>query len=132
MLSIVTTGLPVRCETNELAIFPPPPGQTCDQYAGGFAQQSGGYVETQPDGSCGFCQFATGDAWAASFSVYYSNLWRDFGIFWAYIFFNFAVVFVCSWLYLSAGRRIKGSLSPKARKQKKLREKGSKGGEEKV
>jgi ABC-type multidrug transport system permease subunit len=84
MLSIVTTGLPIQCDASELAIFPAPPGQTCDSYAGAFAQQSGGYVEVQPDGLCGYCQFATGDAWAASFSVYRSNLWRDFGIFWAY------------------------------------------------
>jgi ABC-type multidrug transport system permease subunit len=132
MLGLVVTGLPVRCETNELAIFSAPPGQTCDSYAGQYAQQSGGYVETQPDGSCGFCQYSTGDAWAASFSVYYTNLWRDFGFFWAYILFNFAVVFACSWLYLSGGRRIKAALSPKARKQKKIGAKGTKGGEDAV
>jgi hypothetical protein len=38
---------------------------------------------------------------------------------WAYIFFNFAVVFVCTWLYLGGIRQIKSFFSPAARKQKK-------------
>ncbi|CAN9185313.1 unnamed protein product [Alternaria alternata] len=110
---------PFRCETNELAIFPPPPGQDCQTYAGQFAQQAGGYVEAQPDGTCGFCQYATGDAFAASFNVFPKSIWRDFGIMWAYIFFNFAVVFFCTWLYLGGLRQIKSFFSPAARKQKK-------------
>lgn len=38
---------------------------------------------------------------------------------WAYIFFNFAVVFVCTWLYLGGFRKIMSVFSPAARKQKK-------------
>lgn len=41
------------------------------------------------------------------------------GIMWAYIFFNFAVVFVCTWLYLGGLRQIKDKFSASARKQKK-------------
>jgi ATP-binding cassette subfamily G (WHITE) protein 2 (SNQ2) len=78
-LALLVTGQEIRCETQELAIFPPPPGQSCDSYAGQYAQQAGGYVQTQPDGNCGFCQFATGDAFAASFNVFPKHIWRDFG-----------------------------------------------------
>ena len=78
-LALLVQGQEIRCETQELAIFPPPPGQSCDAYAGQFAQQAGGYVQTQPDGNCGFCQFATGDAFAASFNVFPRYIWRDFG-----------------------------------------------------
>jgi ATP-binding cassette subfamily G (WHITE) protein 2 (SNQ2) len=46
-------------------------------------------------------------------------VWRDYGIFWVYIFFNFAVVFVCSWLYLQGAGKIKKFFSPAARQQKK-------------
>jgi ATP-binding cassette subfamily G (WHITE) protein 2 (SNQ2) len=38
---------------------------------------------------------------------------------WAYILFNFAVVFVCTWLYLGGFRRIKGMFNPATEKQKK-------------
>jgi ATP-binding cassette subfamily G (WHITE) protein 2 (SNQ2) len=78
-LALLVRGQPVVCETKELAIFPPPPGQDCQAYAGQYAQQAGGYVQTQPDGNCGFCQFATGDAFAASFNVFPRYIWRDFG-----------------------------------------------------
>lgn len=135
-LALLIQGQEIRCETQELAIFPPPPGQSCDAYAGQYAQQAGGYVQTQPNGDCGFCQYATGEAFAASFNVFPRYIWRDFGMFtcffsdehkltcfagimWAYIFFNFAVVFVCTWLYLGGLRKIRKALSPAARKQKK-------------
>jgi len=80
-LALLVEGQVIRCETRELAIFPPPPDQSCQTYAGGFAQQSGGYVETLPDGNCGFCQYATGEAFAASFNVFPRYIWRDFGMF---------------------------------------------------
>jgi ATP-binding cassette subfamily G (WHITE) protein 2 (SNQ2) len=38
---------------------------------------------------------------------------------WIYIFFNFAVVFVSTWLYLGGAHKIKSYFSPAARKQKK-------------
>ncbi|KAF2642827.1 hypothetical protein P280DRAFT_276326 [Massarina eburnea CBS 473.64] len=78
-LGLLVNGLPVECDSSELAIFPPPPGQNCQSYAGSYAQQSGGYVQTQPNGDCGFCQYATGDAFAASFNVFAKNTYRDFG-----------------------------------------------------
>jgi hypothetical protein len=40
------------------------------------------------------------------------------GIMWAYIMFNFAVVFVCTWLYLGGARKTKSVFSPSARKEK--------------
>lgn len=116
MLALLTDGIPIRCATNELAVFPPPPGQSCQSYAGGYAQQAGGYVETQPNGDCGFCQYRSGTEFAASFNVYARNIWRDFGIMWIYVIFNFAVVFACTWLYLGGARKIKSLFSPKDRK----------------
>jgi Na+-driven multidrug efflux pump len=37
---------------------------------------------------------------ATNFNVYYSHKWRNYGIFWAFVGFNFAAVFFFSWLYL--------------------------------
>lgn len=79
-LALLVRGQKIQCSENELAKFLPPPGQDCQTYAGSFAQRSGGYVQTQPNGDCGFCQYATGDAFAASFNVFESHIWRDFGI----------------------------------------------------
>ncbi|KAH7135767.1 ABC-2 type transporter-domain-containing protein [Dendryphion nanum] len=127
MLALLTDGIPIQCEAKELAIFPPPPGQDCQSYAGAFVQQSGGYIQTQPNGDCGFCQYADGTQFAASFNVMASNIWRDFGIMWLYIFFNFAVVFACTWLYLGGFRKIKSLFSPADRKSKKEMKRRRKG-----
>ena len=118
-LSIATHGRKVTCQGSEFARFSPPPGQTCQSYAGPYVAQAGGYVQDGFDGLCEFCQYATGDEFAASFDVYYSNRWLDFGVFWAFIAFNFLIVFFCSWLYLGGYKTIKDSLSPKERKQRK-------------
>ncbi len=50
------------------------------------------------DGLCEFCQYATGDEFGRGFSVYYSHIWRDFGVFCAFIAFNYAVVYFSTYL----------------------------------
>jgi ATP-binding cassette subfamily G (WHITE) protein 2 (SNQ2) len=121
MLSLVVHNVTITCETAELAIFSAPPGQTCDSYVGPYIAQAGGYVQTQANGQCGFCQYANGDEFARNFNVYYRHLWRDYGFFWVYVLFNFGIVFVCSWLYLQGGRRIKELLTGKKRKENMIR-----------
>ncbi|KAL9131178.1 MAG: hypothetical protein Q9217_000831 [Psora testacea] len=118
-LGVSVHNRPVICASNEFARFPPPPGQTCQSYTESFIAQAGGYVQNGTNGLCEFCQYATGDEFARSFNVYYSNHWRDYGIFWAYCVFNFMVVFTCSWLYLGGIKAIRKRLSPAVRKQRK-------------
>jgi ATP-binding cassette subfamily G (WHITE) protein 2 (SNQ2) len=126
-LALLVSGQEIQCSETELAKFSAPPGQDCQSYAGSFAQQSGGYVQTQPNGQCGYCQYATGDAFAASFNVFERHVWRDYGIVWIFIFFNFAVVFICTGLHLGGLRRIKNFFSPKARKDAKEQKKRQSG-----
>lgn len=123
LLAAVTHNVPVICADNEFARYMPPPGQTCESYTGPFIAQVGGYVQTAANGMCEFCQFANGDQFAASFNVFYSHIWRDYGIFWAYIIFNFAFVFACSWLYLGGARKLWSFVSPAARKARALKAK---------
>ncbi|PYI14241.1 ABC transporter [Aspergillus violaceofuscus CBS 115571] len=99
-LGVVTHNVPVRCVSREESLFSPPPGSTCQDYAGAYASQAGGYVHDAADGLCAFCQYVDGDVFAASFNVFYSHKWRDYGIFWAFVVFNFMAVFFFSWLYL--------------------------------
>lgn len=49
------------------------------------------------------------------------------GIMWAYIFFNFAVVFICTWLYLGGMRQIISVFKPSARKEKAAKKKHQNG-----
>lgn len=116
MLAVIIHDQPVRCNQGEFARFAAPPGQTCQSYTQEFITQAGGYIQVGADGLCEFCQYATGDQFGRGFSVYYSNIWRDFGICLAFIIFNYAVV------YFSTAMRFKGKNPFKAvmmkRKQK--------------
>ena len=76
-------------------------------------------MQNGTNGLCEFCQYATGDEFAAGFNVYYSHKWLDYGVFWAFCVFNFIVVFICSWLYLGGMKKVRAALSPAARKQRK-------------
>lgn len=72
LLALVTHGVPVECAENELAKFYPPPGLSCQAYAGPYIAEAGaGYVTELTGGLCGFCQYANGDEFAAGFNVYY-------------------------------------------------------------
>ncbi|KAF7594206.1 hypothetical protein BBP40_009910 [Aspergillus hancockii] len=114
-LGVVTHNVPVQCVSREESHFSPPPGETCQSYAGPFAQQAGGYVRDAGNGLCSYCQYSTGDEFAKNFNVFYSHKWRDYGIFWAYVIFNFAAVYAFSWLYLHGVRDIKKWLSRRRR-----------------
>lgn len=119
-LAVALHDQPVQCGGNEFARFSPPPGQTCQDYARGYIAQAGGYVQDALDGSglCEYCQYATGDEFGKGFSVYYSHIWRNFGIVCGFIVFNFAVVYLATFLKFRGKNPLKGSLAKlKARKQ---------------
>ncbi|KZL65293.1 ABC-2 type transporter [Colletotrichum tofieldiae] len=97
-LGVAIHNQPVQCDAGEFARYQPPPNQSCEEYTQPYIQQAGGYVRTGEGGICEFCQYATGDEFGMGFSVYYSNIWRDFGIFCGFIVFNYFVVYLGTWL----------------------------------
>ena len=99
---------PVRCKESEFARLTAPEGQSCMSYLMPYIDQAGGYVQTGADGICEFCQYKNGDEFGRGFSVYYSNIWRDFGIFCGFILFNYAVVFFATWLKFRGRNPLKG------------------------
>ncbi|KAH7314258.1 ABC-2 type transporter-domain-containing protein [Rhexocercosporidium sp. MPI-PUGE-AT-0058] len=119
MLGLVIHEVPVICSRDELAIIQPPPGSSCTEYIGSYVMQAGGYVQTLPDGFCGYCQFANGDQFGVGFNVFERNFWKDFWIFGAYVLFNFVFVYVCSWFYLQGYRQIRSLRSAAAAQKKK-------------
>ncbi|CAG7950854.1 unnamed protein product [Penicillium nalgiovense] len=92
LVGIITHNVPVRCIDREESRFSTPAGMSCQDYAGSFAEKAGGYVRDAGNGMCSFCQYSTGS---------------QYGILWAYIIFNFALVFAFSWLYLHGVSNLK-------------------------
>ncbi|RDW93714.1 putative ABC transporter [Aspergillus mulundensis] len=102
-LGVLVHNIPMQCVEREESFFSLPPDQnSCQSYASSFLSQpsASGYVRDAGNNMCAYCQYSDGDQFATNFNVYYSHKWRDYGIFWAFVMFNFAAVFALSWLYL--------------------------------
>ncbi|KAG6256961.1 hypothetical protein E4U23_000113 [Claviceps purpurea] len=112
-LGVAIHDQPVECAPDELARFRAPPGLSCQEYTQATIDQAGGYVQQGADGMCEFCQYATGDEFGRGFSVYYDHIWRDFGIFIGFIVFNYAVVYVSTWLRFKGKNPLKSLLAKK-------------------
>lgn len=99
MLSTAVANTNVQCAANEFLSFQPPQGMTCGQYMEGYIQAAGGYL-TDPNStdSCSFCTISDTNVYLASANAYYSDRWRNLGIFWAYIVFNIFAALVVYWL----------------------------------
>ena len=130
-LAVATHDLPVVCQTTEFARFTPPAGQTCQEYTRQQTTVIGGYVQTGLDGLCELCQYKTGDEFSRGFNVYYSHIWRDFGIFIGFVVFNFSVVYLSTYLRFRGKNPLKGVLTglkqkriAKAKKNEKREETG--------
>lgn len=106
-LAVAVHDLPVHCEANEFARFTPPPGTDCETYSSQQISRTGGYVQRSGN-FCELCPYKTGSEFAATFNVYYSNIWRDFGIFIGFVVFNFAVVYLSSYLRFKGKNPFKG------------------------
>lgn len=86
--------MPVQCAQSELAIFNPPTGQTCQEYASAFLQTAVGYLDNPTATSnCGYCQYSTGDDFLATINISYGFRWQSFGILLGFVFTNYALVY---------------------------------------
>ncbi|KAI0481005.1 ABC-2 type transporter [Xylariaceae sp. FL0804] len=114
LLATAVHGLAVRCDAGELARLQPPPGRSCQDYMAAYIAEAGGYVRELDGGMCGFCQYATGDEFGTQFSVSYGHIWRDFGIVCGFIVFNFAVVYLATFLRFRGRNPLKGMRARRA------------------
>ncbi|KAK8045403.1 hypothetical protein PG993_005427 [Apiospora rasikravindrae] len=94
MLAATLDGSPVECDPKETAQFDSPPGQTCQTYAGAFADASGGKL-LNPDATAGcmYCPYTSGNQYLATLNLDAGQKWRDFGIFLAFCISNWFLVY---------------------------------------
>lgn len=92
-------GVAIRCKQSQFQTVNPPAGQQCVEWMQPYTSTSGGYAEVLANGSCGYCTYAVGDEFLTTVGMSYSHRWRDIGFMCAYIVFNIAAVFICTYLY---------------------------------
>lgn len=119
------TGNRIVCAPKELATIHPPANQTCDQYLSNFSSPfddpnptGKGYYVSNPDGTCGYCQYRYQTEFLTNDSLNANMRFRDIGIFCAYIAFNFVLAFVMFYLFF-AFKPSKIAAGVKSRKQAK-------------
>jgi ATP-binding cassette subfamily G (WHITE) protein 2 (PDR) len=113
-------GKVIECSQAELSVFNPPAGQTCGQYLAAYLQVAPGTLQNpNAIADCAYCQLGQADQFLEGSNIYYSQVWRNFGIFWAYIGFNiFAAVFlywlfrVSSFSFSGVVEKMKGARKP--------------------
>ncbi|KAJ5954284.1 hypothetical protein N7501_008563 [Penicillium viridicatum] len=99
-VSTVLHGVEVQCSADEMAVFDPPSGQTCQQYLTEYLNTSPGYL-TNPNASqgCTYCPYSVGDDFAETLHFFYGDRWRDWAVFLGFCLTNFLLVFVATWFF---------------------------------
>lgn len=94
MLAATLDGVPVQCAPSETARFDVPQNQTCQSYAGEFARTAGGYL-LNPDATsdCQYCPYSSGNQYLTTLNINSDDKWRNFGIFLAFCFSNWMLVY---------------------------------------
>lgn len=100
MVGILLHNKPVICRKKELSIFDPPAGQTCQEFTQAFLDKRGGYI-ANPNATtaCEYCIYEVGDDYLKHISASYSYLWRNFGLYWAYIGFNICAMVAIYYIF---------------------------------
>lgn len=95
VMAATLSKITVQCAPGETALFNPPPGQTCAQYASAFVQQAGQGYLTNPDATsaCGYCQYRNGVEYMRTLNVDPSDKWKYLGVFAAFVVSNWALVY---------------------------------------
>lgn len=88
-----------RCDSYELLRFDAPSGSTCAEYMSDYMDMAGGFLANpNATGECEFCPLADTNTFLAAVSIDFDNRWRDWGLMWVFIAFNFAAATFFFWL----------------------------------
>ena len=95
VMAATLRDIQVTCAPGETALFNPPPGQSCGQYASAFVTTAGQGYLTNPDATsnCGYCQYRNGVEFMRTLNVEPADKWKYCAIFAAFCVSNWALVY---------------------------------------
>ena len=104
--AILSTGLAntrVVCSEHEYVVIEPLAGQTCQEYMLVFITMHGGYLlqsnnGAAESGTCSYCTMDETNTFLKSVNALFSQRWRNYGIFNAFIVINVALAIFFYWL----------------------------------
>lgn len=90
-------GRAIYCSSTETSVFDPPAGSTCGEYLAPLLSTAPGQLQNpNATSQCLYCPVSNADQLLAGSRIYWSERWRNFGVFWAYIVFD---IFLATLLY---------------------------------
>ncbi|WKT53988.1 AAA ATPase domain [Fusarium oxysporum f. sp. vasinfectum] len=100
IVSTALHGRQITCSEKETSEFNPPSGSTCGEYLEPLLKEAPGTLQN-PNATeqCRYCSVSTADQYLAAFQIYWSERWRNYGIFWAYIGFNIIMAVVLYYVF---------------------------------
>ncbi|OQE41771.1 hypothetical protein PENCOP_c004G06469 [Penicillium coprophilum] len=97
-VATVLHGIEAECSPEEMAVFDPPPGQTCQQYLTRYFETNTGYLANpKATEACRTCPYSVGDDFAETLSFFYANRWRDWAVFLGFCLTNLLLVLAVTW-----------------------------------
>ncbi|EGW33534.1 drug resistance protein 1 [Spathaspora passalidarum NRRL Y-27907] len=99
ILAVGLANNKVVCAPQEYVSINPPDGTSCDDFMAEYIQKAGGYVLTDDaTGQCQFCEIDSTNEFLASVGAHFSQRWRNYGVFVAFIGFNVILAIFLYWL----------------------------------
>lgn len=124
MAATMLHGRQVQCSNDELSVFQPPTGVTCQTYMAPYLQQAPGYLmNPSATSDCAYCSLSVADQFLSGVNIYWSQRWRNFGLMWVYVVFDIAAAVMLYYFF----RVRQGSLLSMFKKKNKSKK--TKGGE---
>ncbi|OJJ43750.1 hypothetical protein ASPZODRAFT_73386 [Penicilliopsis zonata CBS 506.65] len=96
VLAAVFPSVQITCASAETTHFDPPPGSTCESYAGYFVSHVAGtgyLVNPAATADCQYCDYSNGREYMHTLNVHDDDKWRCFGIFLAFVIINWLLVY---------------------------------------
>ena len=100
LLTDAVGGTSLVCATSEFLHFDPPNGATCAVYLKEYLDtaKTGYFLNPDATSDCQFCAISDTNTFLQQLSLDFNNAWRDFGIMFIYIIFNFFAALLIYWL----------------------------------
>ena len=87
------------CAFDEYNIMDPPENQTCGDFLSAYVEHNGGYIANPTeDTQCKYCPYTKQEQVVLQYGIKWNQHWRNFGIAWIYIIFNFFAM--CAGYYI--------------------------------
>lgn len=93
-VSVLLHDRKVICNTGEMVPGQPTGGKTCGQFFEAYINEYGGWLKNPKTFTvCAYCTYDTGDDFLKQQNMSHSHIWRNYGIEWAFVCFNFFAMF---------------------------------------